>query len=230
MRKMIFIAMAILGTTMINAQVEILAKPIIDGVLGKLDVGMGGQVEQLKKLNSKIEKLNSTAWENKLDNYENRRLAEESNLREVEIENTYWKVDPYVRNGMEMNSILMKEKTILKSIKDLRNFGNNSNYNDRNSINTITSDILKNVGYYVDTAVGIVTDDKYRMSNEDRRKYLQEIEKGLDAYNYVIQRQKSSYQAQQKLNENVKRQKNSFENAINHQNNVQRQLINSRRK
>lgn len=130
-----------------------------------------------------------------------------------------------MRNGIEMNSILMKERNVLKALKDLRTVAGNMNYRDRNIILSSTGNILKSVGTYVDTAVGIVTDDKYRMSNEDRRKYLQEIDRSLDTYLSIIQQKRTAIVQQKIMDNRLKTQNNSLENALNHQNQAQNELI-----
>lgn len=225
MKKLIITALFAIGTGTANAQAVEIGKEVLKGIGSKLGIGVGGgEVEELKELNKKMEKLNSTSWDYKIDNYETRMLHTEANRLNEEIEKSYWIVDNYVKRGVEMKNIISLEKDIIKKLRELRNIANNLNYRERSSILSSTNNTLNTVGNYVDTAVGIATDNQYRMSNEERRKYLQEIESSLSGISSELNAKISSTKSYSYYKADSEKRKQDFDSAIKYQREAQRRL------
>ena len=130
-----------------------------------------------------------------------------------EIEDTYWKVSDYLKKGEEMRNILGMEEKILKQISELRKEVSSSGLS-RSSIQDfyhLTHNILKNTGTLVDTSIDIVSDDKLRMTHEERRKQLQEILGGLRLTSNTLNDKIISVRQYRRLNEQSKKQKQMME-------------------
>ena len=142
------------------------------------------------------------------------KILDEKNLKFIgEIEDTYWKVSDYLKKGEEMRNILGMEEKILKQISELRKEVSSSGLS-RSSIQDfyhLTHNILKNTGTLVDTSIDIVSDDKLRMTHEERRKQLQEILGGLRLTSNTLNDKIISVRQYRRLNEQSKKQKQMME-------------------
>ena len=142
------------------------------------------------------------------------KILDEKNLKFIgEIEDTYWKVSDYLKKGEEMRNILGMEEKILKQISELRKEVSSSGLS-RASIQDfyhLTHNILKNTGTLVDTSIDIVSDDKLRMTHEERRKQLQEILGGLRLTSNTLNDKIISVRQYRRLNEQSKKQKQMME-------------------
>jgi len=142
------------------------------------------------------------------------KILDEKNLKFIgEIEDTYWKVSDYLKKGEEMRNILGMEEKILKQISELRKEVSSSGLS-RSSIQNfyhLTHNILKNTGTLVDTSIDIVSDDKLRMTHEERRKQLQEILGGLRLTSNTLNDKIISVRQYRRLNEQSKKQKQMME-------------------
>lgn len=185
--------------------------------------------QQISTMNSTLNRLNQSANKTERNTKNNYDENERQRQLQEDVEDTYWTVDPYIRNGIEMKEILSNEKVIIKSLQSLRSLAGNLNYVDKTSILNMTKGLLSVVGKYVDTATDIVTDDKYRMTSEERRRYLTEmngnLENILSELTNKISTTKSMI-AYKKQAEEIRKASNA---AIQNQKNIQQQLMKNRR-
>lgn len=188
-------------------------------------------LQQQLAINQQLAKLNAESSNNQVSNSKSfienqkQRLLGENGLKLSEdIEKTYWKVSDYVRRGAEMNNILFLEKDIIKKLRNLRELTNSLNYKERSSILSSTNNILSSVGNFVDSAIGIVTDGQYRMTNEERRQYLKEIENSLSSISNSLDNKLISTKSYSYYKMDSEQRKKNFNSAIKHQKNAQKQL------
>ncbi len=175
--------------------------------------------KELAVLNGQVKILNETSASNKFENLSSK-VINKDNLEFVEkVEETYWKVDGYLKRGEEIRNVLNREKEILNKLKDLRSVSGKLSFNNRNEVINATKGVLQTVGNLVDTAIGLVSDNQYRMTTEERRSYLKEIDSGLKSlgnsldnqiYNvkYFISSVKKSQDNKRDLDSAIRQQKN----------------------
>lgn len=191
--------------------------PTIKAQMPVTDAAANAQLRELaislETTNAQLEKMSgiSTSTEGHASAS---KILDEKNLKFIgKIEDTYWKVSNYLKKGEEMRNILGMEEKILKQISELRKEVSSSGLS-RSSIQDfyhLTHNILKNTGTLVDTSIDIVSDDKLRMTHEERRKQLQEILGGLRLTSNTLNDKIISVRQYRRLNEQSKKQKQMME-------------------
>lgn len=124
-----------------------------------------------------LRELNSTLKDKKA-------IQEEMRDREKRAEDALFTVPQYIKNGAEINSILDSEVNILKLIQQLKNIASNL---QGSNISSFIKPILATMEKDVTSATQICTDNMYRMSAEDRRKYLNDINQRMVSKQNLIQ-------------------------------------------
>lgn len=160
--------------TKINAQLIVNA-PETDVQLDMLNT-------QITNLISEISQLNATSEQNKQQNDLARSFAEKEYQLQKQNDEELYRVDTYLRTGREFASILDREARIISKIQNLTKYLNNNPTNSiKNVLLNSATDILNNTGTLVDTSIGVLTDYRYKMTAEQRRSYLKEIDNSLSS-------------------------------------------------
>ena len=159
--KNLFLTLIIFINTNAIAQMVVSA-PAVETKLGLMQ---NEASSDNRKILEELKELNSTLKEKKA-------IQEEMRDREKRAEDALLIVPQYIKNGNEINSILDSEVTILKLIQQLKNAASNlQGINITSFINPILSAMEKDVN----SAIQVCTDNVYRMSAEERRNYLIQI-------------------------------------------------------
>lgn len=131
-------------------------------------------------------------------------------------EDALYKVPDIIKNGTLINSILDEEVNLLKLIQELKNISNMD-------INSLLQKIKNLINKEVSYAIDVCTDNKYRMTVEERNNYLKNVMISLTMQSNLLQ---------QKLIE-VKRQnmlsKESDETHSNYQELMNKKITNPRK-
>lgn len=191
--------------------------PTLKAQMPVTDAAANAQLRELaislETTNAQLEKMSSISTSTE-GHASASKILDEKKLKFIgEIEDTYWKVSDYLKKGEEMRNILGMEEKILKQISELRKEVSSSGLS-RSSIQDfyhLTHNILKNTGTLVDTSIDIVSDDKLRMTHEERRKQLQEILGGLRLTSNTLNDKIISVRQYRRLNEQSKKQKQMME-------------------
>jgi len=83
-------------------------------------------------------------------------------------EDALYKVPDIIKNGNLINGILDEEVNLLKLIQELKNISNTD-------INTLLQKIKNLINKEVSYAIDVCTDNKYRMTVEERNNYLKNV-------------------------------------------------------
>ena len=163
------------------------------------------------KINKKLETSNKESVLNKLSN-----LKQEDYLSKAEDFLT--KVDAYIKKGREIKEIYEKEESILLKVKEMdRIYRVSFSGGNRGDLKETTEKIFKKTGELVDLASGVITDNNYRLSSEERRNYLKEILADLTRIEVIIDNRiytAKEYIAFKQSQREQEKMKRDFENEL----------------
>jgi hypothetical protein len=157
-------------------------------------------INELKKMNKNLE--------------ESKKLQEEMRDRQKREEDALMQVPMHIKNGNQINTILDKEAIILSMVNKLKNLSNNSSLSNIN-INNIITPILNLMTTKVDGALKIVTDNVYRMTGDERKKYLEEITNHLTKTEVDLQNKISDMEKLLNLEKNDAEAKQKYQEMLN---------------
>ena len=203
-----FITLFLLISYVVNAQYVEAAKAVLSFAKKSKEEMM---TEELMKINKKLETSNKESVLNKLSN-----LKQEDYLSKAEDFLT--KVDAYIKKGREIKEIYEKEESILLKVKEMdRIYRVSFSGGNRGDLKETTEKIFKKTGELVDLASGVITDNNYRLSSEERRNYLKEILADLTRIEVIIDNRiytAKEYIAFKQSQREQEKMKRDFENEL----------------
>ena len=189
-----FITLFLLISYVVNAQYVEAAKAVLSFAKKSKEEMM---TEELMKINKKLETSNKESVLNKL-----------SNLKQ----------EDYIKKGREIKEIYEKEESILLKVKEMdRIYRVSFSGGNRGDLKETTEKIFKKTGELVDLASGVITDNNYRLSSEERRNYLKEILADLTRIEVIIDNRiytAKEYIAFKQSQREQEKMKRDFENEL----------------
>ncbi|PWN59976.1 hypothetical protein [Chryseobacterium oncorhynchi] len=152
---------------------------------------------QIATLNSNLATLNSTASSQKVEAVNTQKNTLDQLGLSKDQESLLWKVPGYLKQGMEIKNILKKENQVIQSISQINSSLNSSGISgeERSNIMSQAYSLLQSTGQIVDMAVSLMSDNSYRMDNNERRNYLKDIDNTLSSVLGMVNSLKGSANA-----------------------------------
>lgn len=157
------------------------------------DAAAGGQLtalnQAISQLNIKMRNQNNTAKDNKYQNYLSKIINQDNLNLAKQVEDYYWKVDGYLKQGKEINEIYDKEEIIIQKMKQVQKIYKGSRGVNVKELTSTVNNVLNQTMGLVDLAASLVSDDNYRLSTEERRQYLKELMSELNDIEQILDEQ-----------------------------------------